>query len=131
MSDLRLPLKRKWFDVTSPDEKTEDYRKINEYWVKRLFHYKESKLTTEEIVRYINHYKYYGYVDVSAIFTYHDLSFKQFEQNIIALGYPKLTDTSKIKRFKHAGIEIKTGKPEWGAEPGKLYFVIKHGKEIK
>lgn len=28
---------------------------------------------------------------------------------------------------KWYGIEIRTGNPEWGAEPGKLYFVIKHG----
>lgn len=25
------------------------------------------------------------------------------------------------------GIEIRTGNPEWGAEPNKVYFVIKHG----
>jgi hypothetical protein len=27
-------------------------------------------------------------------------------------------------RFKHKGIEIRNGNPEWGAEPNKLYFVI-------
>lgn len=29
------------------------------------------------------------------------------------------------------GIEIGTGRPEWGAKPGKKYFKIKLGKEIK
>lgn len=48
----------------------------------------------------------------------------------MTLGYPKSTDTERIIKFEHAGIEIRTGNPEWGAEPGKLYFVIKHGKRI-
>jgi hypothetical protein len=126
-SCLRLSLKTKWFEMTKAGIKTEDYREINDYWVKRLFHHKESKLTTEEIVRYINYYKYYGYVDVSAIFTYHDLSFKEFQQNVMTLGYPKSNDTERILKLEHKGIEIRTGNPEWGAEPNKLYFVIIHG----
>ena len=40
----------------------------------------------------------------------------------------KTTDTSKILKLKHEGIEIRTGNPDWGAEPGKIYFVIKHGE---
>jgi hypothetical protein len=130
MNKLTLPLKTKWFEMTDPNGKTEDYREINEYWVKRFLYHKESKLTVEEIIRFIKNYKYYGYVDVSAIFTYHDLSFKKFEQNIMTLGYPKSNDKDRIKVFEHAGIEIRTGKQEWGAEPNKLYFVIKHGKQI-
>lgn len=126
-SCLHLSLKSKWFEMTKSGIKIEDYREINEYWVKRLFHYNESKLTTEEIVRYINQHKYYGYVDVSAIFTYHDLSFKEFDQNVMTLGYPKANDNERILRIQHKGIEVRAGNPEWGAEPNKLYFVIMHG----
>ena len=131
MKKLQLSLKKKWFDLTNPDGKTEDYREINSYWVKRLFYQKESKLTAEEIVRFITNYNYYGYQEVASIFTYHDLSFKEFSHNVMTLGYPSKTDTSRIKIFEHAGIEIREGNPEWGAEPGKLYFVIKHGKKIE
>ena len=92
MKNLQLSLKTKWFEMTKAYIKTEDYRDINEYWVKRFIYYKESKLTVEEIIRFIKNYKHYGYVDVSAIFTYHDLSFKEFKQNIMTLGYPKSTD---------------------------------------
>lgn len=102
MSDLRLPLKEKWFKMTNPDEKTEDYREITPYWIKRLTVTQKDK----------------GFV------------FKKFDNNIMTLGYPKSTDKSRIKKYKHAGIEIGNGKPEWGAEPGKLYFVIKHGEEV-
>jgi len=56
--------------------------------------------------------------------------FNPFLTNIITLGYPKSTDTSRIIQFEHAGIEIRTGKLEWGAVEGKLYFVIKNGKKI-
>jgi len=126
-SCLRLSLKTKWFEMTKAGVKTEDYREINEYWVKRLFHHKESKLTTEEIVRYINNYKYYGYVEVSAIFTYHDLSFKQFDHNVMTLGYPKANDNERVLKIEHKGIKIRSGNPEWGAENNKLYFVVMHG----
>ena len=37
---------------------------------------------------------------------------------------------NRIIKYKHEGIEIRTGNPNWGAEPDKLYFVIKHGKQL-
>ena len=48
----------------------------------------------------------------------------------MTLGYPKSTDTDRILKLEHKGIEIGYGKPEWGAEPNKLYFIIKHGSII-
>jgi len=59
-----------------------------------------------------------------------NFSFKQFDINTMTLGYPSKSDLSKIKVFEHAGIEIREGREEWGAEPGKIYFVIKHGKRL-
>ena len=56
--------------------------------------------------------------------------FRKFTTNIMTLGYPSKTDESRILRYEHAGIEIRTGVELWGAEPNKLYFVIKHGKRI-
>lgn len=32
--------------------------------------------------------------------------------------------------FECKGIEIGEGRTEWGAKPGKIYFIIKLGKEI-
>jgi hypothetical protein len=57
--------------------------------------------------------------------------FKKFDANVMTLGYPKSTDTQRILKLEHKGIEIGTGNPEWGAEPNKLYFIIKHGLIIK
>jgi hypothetical protein len=64
---------------------------------------------------------------VSAVFTYHGLCFKSFDQNVLTLGYPRANDKERILVLEHKRIEVRTGNPEWGAEPGKLYFVVVHG----
>lgn len=117
--NLQLSLKTKWFKMTEAGIKTEDYREINEYWHRRLF--------TKEAIEHMEdcHNNYGGCMHVE------DLDFKPFTQNVVTLGYPKSTDKDRILIFEHAGIEIRTGNPEWGAEPNKLYFVIKHGKRIQ
>lgn len=53
---------------------------------------------------------------------------KDFGKLVFTLGYPKKTDTSRRLVFKNPKIRIGTGKPEWGAEPGELYFVITWSK---
>jgi len=121
--NLQLSLKSKWFEMTKPDGKCEDYRDINEYWLRRLCYVKE-RVTYIELPDVIVELKYGN-------FTKELLVYKPFTTNTMTLGYPKSTNTSRIKVFEHAGIEIRTGKEEWGAEPGKLYFVIKHGKQLQ
>ena len=107
MKNLQLSLKTKWFEMTKTGIKTEDYREINEYWKSRLTDQKANWNRPQS-----------------------QWKFKQFDSNIMTLGYPKSTDTERILKLEHAGIEIRTGNPEWGAEPNKLYFVIKHGKQL-
>lgn len=101
MKNLQMSLKKKWFEITKTGIKTEDYREISPYWVKRLC----------EV-----------YSDNPKL-----ICFKEFTQNTMTLGYPKSGDTERILKLEHKGIEIRTGNPDWGAEPDKLYFVIKHG----
>lgn len=125
MKNLQLSLKKQWFEMTKSGIKTEDYREITPYWVKRLM--KESYLSIcsndEDLVDFIIFNK-----DVNFMLKYHA---KIFETNIMTLGYPKAGDTERIIKLKHAGIEIRTGKIEWGAEPNKIYFVIKHGGSVE
>jgi hypothetical protein len=124
--NLQLSLKTKWFKMThTPDGKSEDYREINEYWVKRIFR-NVDKNSIAEIIKDLKQGKS---IDWIGIFHLHFT--KDFKINTMTLGYPKKTDRERFKIFEHAGIEIRTGNPEWGAEPGKLYFVIKHGKRIQ
>jgi hypothetical protein len=123
MKTLQLPLKRKWFEMTARGIKTEDYREINEYWLKRLV---ESDIENPEIGQALCSLRD-GSTQESVNEIY-GVKLKQFKINKMTLGYPKATDTERILRFEHKGIEIRTGNSEWGAEPGKIYFVIKHGR---
>lgn len=121
--NLQLSLKKEWFEMTKAGIKTEDYREINEYWMKRF-------LTKESFNEYLDAKHSGGNEFQSGTFHIDFSEFKRFNTNIMTLGYPKSTNTDRILKYEHKGIEIRTGNPEWGAEPGKLYFVIKHGKKL-
>lgn len=106
--------------MTKAGVKTEDYREINGYWTRRLFDVKMKP--TWGINDFIREFEYHG----------DELGFagsigKRFEYNVITLGYPSKEYNERILKLEHKGIEIRTGNPEWGAIPDKLYFVIKHG----
>lgn len=132
--DLRLTLKREWFELTKSGVKTEDYREINEYWFKRLvYDYKKVfEYTTGWDWDYTDKFLRNAFLRVifNDDFRVRTIGFIPFENNIMTLGYPPNTETEKILKYKHGGIEIRTGNPEWGAEENKKYFVIKHGEKI-
>jgi len=121
MENLHLPLKKQWFDLTK-SVKTEDYREINEYWIKRLFR----DIDKSEMTDILKGLQEGRSIEWAGLFHLHYL--KDFKINIMTLGYPKKDDVDRILKLEHKGIEIRTGNPEWGAEPNKLYFVIKHGE---
>jgi hypothetical protein len=132
MKKLQLSLKKKWFDLTNPDGKTEDYREINNYWCARLLELDEETEWDiwQELIEDLGS-PTRKHEDVYQCLSFFGARFKKFDSNVMTLGYPSKTDASRIKIFEHAGIEIREGNPEWGAEPGKLYFVIKHGKKTQ
>lgn len=118
---LRLSLKKKWFEMTKAGIKTEDYREINSYWIKRL-----SSIFSWDINQYplkLNEHK--------NVLNKGSMKPKGFTYNVMTLGYPSNNDKSRILKLEHKGIEIRTGNPEWGAELNKLYFVILHGAVIE
>lgn len=120
--NLQLPLKTKWFEMTKAGIKTEDYREITPYWIKRLVDKRIFKHHTSELfLDWYNNMPFH--VTLNHVIN-------NFDTNTMTLGYPKKGNTERIIQFEHEGIEIRTGNTEWGAEPNKLYFVIKHGKKI-
>jgi hypothetical protein len=123
-SCLRLSLKTKWFEMTKAAIKTEDYREVNHYWIKRLMSklYNNLYPTEQEAIDGI-----LKHIDPNYLVKNHS---KKFDLNTMTLGYPKANDTERILKLEHKGIELRTGNPEWGAEPNKLYFVIMHGTVI-
>ena len=50
MNNLQLSLKNKWFEMTKAGIKTEDYREITPYWLKRLFKYDGYVLLDDSMV---------------------------------------------------------------------------------
>lgn len=99
--NLILHLKGQWYDKIEFEGKLEEYRDYKEYWFKRLV--EEGNFSTKEIRK-----------------------FKDFDTITFVYGY-----TKRKMIFECNGIEIGTGKPEWGAEPGREYFVIKLGDRLK
>ena len=101
MKTLTLSLKKQWFDMIKSGEKKEEYREIKPHYEKRFLEPISSRL-------FING----------------DTGVKPFDRLVFTLGYPKAGDTERRLTFKNPKIRIGTGNPEWGAEPGKNYFVI-------
>ena len=121
MANLQLSLKKQWFEMTKSGIKTEDYREITPYWAKRFLKYNGKVMSTNFWASLL-----IGKEFIEMFFE--DISFVNFDSNIMTLGYPKSTDSDRILKLEHKGIEIRTGNPEWGAEPNKIYFVILHGR---
>lgn len=119
--NLQLTLKTKWFDMTDINNKPEDYRELNAYFYNKFCLYEGKERSR----------KFWEYFLINGFNDKNKITFKPFTHNIMTRGYPAKNDISRIKTFLHKGIEIGFGKPEWGAEPNKLYFIIKHGKRIQ
>ena len=114
---LKLVLKGRWYQMIESGEKKEEYREITPYWCNRLLYY--GSLGAEDfwegVLKGMTDYtplKEYGMREYDTVTFYH--------------GYEK-NRPSMTLGFR--GIEIGEGKPEWGAEPGKQYFVIRLGEK--
>lgn len=101
MKILTLPLKKKWFDMIKSGVMKEVYREIKPYWKKRL---RNIVLKT----------------DLSTVYE----GFQRYDRLVFTLVSPKADDNERRLEFKNPHIYIGKGFPEWGAEPGKNYFVI-------
>lgn len=103
---LTLPIKKKWFDMIKSGEKKEEYREIKPYWSTRFNNeviLLASELTKKELEElFINEEVQCTYV-------------------IFRNGYSKNSPQIKCK----VKILVGYGKEEWGAEPNKLYYVLK------
>lgn len=118
---LRLSLKKIWFVMTNRFDKIEEYRALTPFWYARLCLYDGKRKTQKFWIKYIAGY---GSFDSDLV------TFKDFDYNIMTLGYPKKSEVQRIKVFNHVGIRIDFGKTEWGAVAGTKYFVITHGEVL-
>ena len=111
MKTLDLVLKGKWYDMIASGEKTEEYREIKPYWEKRLLDYEAIKRDFEMLV----FRRSLVGKGVDPLAYPRGFTHVRFHR-----GYTKITMTFEID-----SIAFGNGKEEWGAEPGKMYFVIK------
>jgi len=126
MKNLQLSLTSNWFEITKLGIKPEDYREITPYWCNRLL--RTSNGSYRKKIWWHQNFFENRSTEKTVVSLKGNSSFVSFKQNIMTNGYPKSADSERILKLEHKGIEIREGNPDWGAEVGKLYFVIKHGK---
>lgn len=103
---LVLPIKKKWFDMIKSGEKLEEYREIKPYYDKRL----------------LNYFEYTDYGSFIVI--------NPFFERLLILRNGYNRDSASLLCL--CTLDMGTGKPEWGAEENKKYYIlrIKEAKEI-
>ncbi len=120
---LHLTIKKKWFDMIQSGEKSEEYRELNMFWAKRLC----ARIQTPTgYLSPINSVLLGESLDGWRKFTGGCKPFNEYQAVLFANGGHFGNVPKHTREFK--GIEIREGRHEWGAEPGKKYFVIKLGK---
>lgn len=103
---LILPIKRQWFNMILRGEKKEEYREIKPYYDSRFMNYfgmiwiGGELINTREILP--------------------ELAGPEVKEVVFRNGYSANSPEITCKCSLRAG----TGKEEWGAEPGKQYYIL-------
>ena len=129
MKQLHLPLKGKWYRMIQSGEKPEEYREITYRWFSRLMWIGE-EVESWQMMNSILYDLRHGRVQETMKehrmkFRFNSGSQGDYTHAHFSLGYPKKDDPDRNMVNEIRDIVIGQGKPEWGAEPGKYYFVIK------
>ena len=104
---LILPIKKKWFDMIVSGEKKEEYREIKPYYDSRFMNA-------------------FGFLLAGGQMVYGEAAPEEIRKPwpvpvVFRNGYSK--DSPEI--VCKCTLQFGEGKPEWGAEPGKMYYVLK------
>lgn len=128
MKILHLTLKKKWFDMTESGVKKEEYREIKPYWIKRLckpMKEMEADVWREFVEDLMNQddLTKRRHRDYNDLFDFFQVRHPDYTHALLKNGYSQ--KAPQILRQIY-GYFIGEGKPEWGAEPGRKYFVIQY-----
>lgn len=113
---LILPIKKKWFDMILSGEKKEEYREIKEYYETR-FRNLFGALTVHSVSVFSDIEEYELLQGESVI---KQIRKDSVQEIIFRNGYSK--DSKAIKA--RCRLRIGKGRPEWGAEPDKQYYIL-------
>ncbi len=108
---LDLSLKREWYDMIERGEKTEEYREIKDYYLKRLV-YRSEDMPPLEV-------KYMKKSDMLL-----------FARTYNAVRFHRGQGGKQTMLFEYKGFKIGIGNPLWGAPEDKEVFIILLGKRI-
>ena len=108
MRILDLPLKGEWYNMIEANIKTEEYREIKPYWIKRLCDNADKLWQCADCD---------GLLMCSLCLCF---SPKNYTHIRFRYGYTSRTMLREIE-----SITIGMGKPEWGAPTDKQVFIIK------
>lgn len=126
MKTLKLTLTKQWFDMVKDGIKTEEYREIKQYWIKRITGGYVVNVGTGQKIEDNGAYNAIAN-NLQNIKDAKKWQPNKFDRVEFTNGYspksPKIT-------FECLSIEYGKGKQEWGAEINKYYFVIKVGREV-
>ena len=104
---LIFPIKRKWLEMIRSGEEKEEYREIKPYYTSRVRNLITYMPLKDEFV-------------VNVVKAYEDKGVP-FDNIVLRGGYNLLAPAIRIS----GTITIGEGKPEWGAEPGKTYYIFR------
>lgn len=116
---LILPIKKKWFDMILSGEKKEEYREIKEYYETR-FQNLFGAITIYPLYSPDNFLDRSEFKLLQGEAVPEEIRKDSIQEIIFRNGYSK--DSKAIK----ARCKLRTGKgrPEWGAEPDKQYYIL-------
>jgi len=122
MKKLHLNLHRIWFEKIQIGQKTEEYREISPYWCNILLEFTDKKIKGLQAFKAL--FSIFEDESSEAIIDMLKKGIirqKSYHRVIFSNGYKK--DRPQFEcEFK--SLSLNYGLPNWGAEIGKLYFVI-------
>ncbi len=124
---LQLTIKKQWFDLIKSGGKKEEYRELKPYYAIRLLEPKNGKKhNLKEVEEMLNALEYYYHPkwDKELITS----KIKKYESVVFRNGR---SASAPIIEVEYKGLKVAKGKPEWGAEPNTIYFVLVLGRVLK
>lgn len=113
---LILPIKKKWFDMILSGEKKEEYREIKEYYETRF----QNLFGAVTIYPSRIFSDRRGYELLQGEEVPEEIRKDRVQEIIFRNGYSKNSKAIKAR----CRLWIGKGRPEWGASPGKQYYVL-------
>lgn len=125
MKILDLPLKAKWYDMIESGIKTEEYREIKEFWIKRLLwihKYIDDPVEWSEFVNELRHPTNYTRDE---LFKSQLAEFAYYTHVRFRYGYTKRTMLFKLGNISIGVVYAALGAPE------EEVFILKLGERIE